>query len=316
MDQRDQGGRDHQPGPRRLRLPDPDRAQGARPDAAPLRPEPRRPVRAPPARGRPDQADPQGGVRAGGRDRPPVHPRPGRGRLRCARGVRGDPVGPRLGDRRLPGRRSDRRRADRPAPDLRARLDRDLRLHRRRLGERVEVLAARLDAHVRAARQLRGRARADRARRDPDGGVALARRHRPRAGPRRLVHRAAADRLRHVLHRGDRGDEPRALRPPRSRAGARRGLPHRVLGHALGPLPDGRVHQHAHALGPGRDALPRRLARPGRHRLARPALVPAQARARRVRLHLAARDLPAAPLRPADDARLEGAPAGRDRRTP
>ena len=36
--------------------------------------------------------------------------------------------------------------------DLRARLDRHLRLHRRRLGVRVEVLDPRLDAHVRAAR--------------------------------------------------------------------------------------------------------------------------------------------------------------------
>ena len=49
--------------------------------------------------------------------------------------------------------------------DLRARLDRDLRLHRRRLGVGVEVLDPRLDAHVRAARLVRGLARAQRARR-------------------------------------------------------------------------------------------------------------------------------------------------------
>ena len=42
-------------------------------------------------------------------------------------------------------------------PDLRARLDRHLRLHRRRLGLRLEVLDPRLDAHLRAARLVRGR---------------------------------------------------------------------------------------------------------------------------------------------------------------
>ena len=74
--------------------------------------------------------------------------------------LRGDPVRAGLGDPRRPGRRAGRRRADRPDPDLRDRLDRHLRLHRRRLGVRLEVRAARLDAHLRAARQLRGLARA------------------------------------------------------------------------------------------------------------------------------------------------------------
>ena len=41
-----------------------------------------------------------------------------------------------------------------------------------------------------------------------------------------------------------------AVRPARGRHRARRRLPHRVLGHALGPLPDGRVHQHDRPLRP------------------------------------------------------------------
>ena len=58
----------------------------------------------------------------------------------------------------------------------------DLRLHHRRLVVRLEVRAARVDAHVRAARLVRGLARALRARRRPDGAVALTRRHRRRPG--------------------------------------------------------------------------------------------------------------------------------------
>ena len=62
------------------------------------------------------------------------------------------------------------------------------------------------------------------------------------------------------LFADDRGDEPAAVRPARSRHRARRRLPHRVRRHALGPLPDGRVRQHDHALSARRDALLRRLA--------------------------------------------------------
>ena len=60
MDRRHQGGRHHQPGARLLRVRDLARAQAARPDAAPLRAEPGRAVRPPPADRRPRQADPQG----------------------------------------------------------------------------------------------------------------------------------------------------------------------------------------------------------------------------------------------------------------
>src|ERR1043165_3256308 len=64
----------------------------------------------------------------------------------------GHPGGPRVGDRGLPGERVRTRPADLAAAHLRDRLPRHLRLHPRRLGVRLEVLAARLDAHVRAAR--------------------------------------------------------------------------------------------------------------------------------------------------------------------
>ena len=60
---------------------------------------------------------------------------------------------------------------------------------------------------------------------------------------------------------------------------------------------------------PLRDALPRRLARPV---AARADLVPAQAVPPAVPLHLGADDAAAAPLRPADALRLEGAAARRD----
>ena len=52
-----------------------------------------------------------------------------------------------------------------------------------------------------------------------------------------------------LLHRRDRGDEPAAVRSAGGRHRARRRLPHRVLGHALGPLPDGRVRERDRALG-------------------------------------------------------------------
>ena len=92
------------------------------------------------------------------------------------------PFGPGWEISGVAGRRAGRRRPDRPDPDLRDRLDRHLRLHRRRLGLRLEVRAARLDAHLRAARQLRGLARAQRARRRDHGAVALADRDRRGAG--------------------------------------------------------------------------------------------------------------------------------------
>ena len=106
----------------------------------------------------------------------------------------------------------------------------------------------------------------------------------------------------------------RALRPPGGRAGARRGLPHRVRRHALRALHDERVHQPDHALRPLCDALLRRLARAGlgRTELAGAALVPPQAPAPALRLHLDADDVAAPPLRPADALRLEGALAHRD----
>ena len=58
-----------QPRPLRLRVPHPRRAQGHGSHAAPVRAEPRRPVRAPAADRRPRQAHPQGELLSRGRDR-------------------------------------------------------------------------------------------------------------------------------------------------------------------------------------------------------------------------------------------------------
>ena len=65
VDRADRGADHRQHPARALRLPDADRAEGDGADAAPLRPEPRRQVRAAPADRRPRQAHPQGGVLAG-----------------------------------------------------------------------------------------------------------------------------------------------------------------------------------------------------------------------------------------------------------
>ena len=169
-----------------------------------------------------------------------------------------------------------------------------------------------VDAHVRPARLVRGLARAQRARRRPDGEVALPDGDRRRAGRRLVVLRAAVRRLPHLPDRRHRRDLARSFRPARGRAGARRRLPHGVRRHALRPLHDERVHQPDHALRPRRHALPRRLALP-RPRGARPALVRAQAGGAALPLHLDADDAAAPALRPADALRLEDPPAGRRR---
>ena len=75
-----------------------------------------------------------------------------------------------------------------------------------------------------------------------------------------LVRRPAAGLLRHLRDRRGRRDQPGALRPPRGRERAGRRLPHRVLVAEVRALLPGRVHQHGHRLGAGRDAVPRRLA--------------------------------------------------------
>ena len=95
-----------QPRDGRVRLHDLARAQGARPHAAALRPEPRRPVRAPAADRRPDQARPQGGVLPGLGARAALHPRADPLVLHGAARVRGDPVGAGLDGRRLLHRRA------------------------------------------------------------------------------------------------------------------------------------------------------------------------------------------------------------------
>ena len=84
-----------------------------------------------------------------------------------------------------------------------------------------------------------------RARRRADGPVAEPRRDRRQAAGDALVLHPAVRRARRLPARRHRRDVARAVRPARGRHRARRRLPHRVLGHALGPLPGGRVHQHA-----------------------------------------------------------------------
>src|SRR5690348_19653 len=181
------------------------------------------------------------------------------------------------------------------------------------MGVRVEVLAPRLHAHVRTARLVRSFARSQRARRRHPRSVALARRHRAPPGDDAALRRPAVRRPPRLLLRRHRRDEPRAVRPARGRAGARRRLPHRVLRHALGPLPDGGVHQPHHVVRADGDAL---LLRVARAVASRPDLVPLEAARLPLRLHLAARDAAAPALRPAHALRLEGAAAGGDRQRP
>ena len=77
-----------------------------------------------------------------------------------------------------------------------------------------------------------------------------------------LVHLPAAGRLHHLRDRRRRRDQPRAVRFPRSGAGARRRLQHRVQLGALRALPAGRIHQHGDDVGRGHRPVSRRLARP------------------------------------------------------
>ncbi len=154
VDRRDQGARRHQPRHGRLRVLDLARAQAAGADAAPLWPEPGRPLRLAAADRRSREAAAQGELLPCERDRLPLHCGPrGRG-LHGAGRLQRHSVRRRLARGRLRHHRLDRQRLHRPPTDLRARRHRHLRLPRRRLGERVEVLAPRLDAHGRAARLL------------------------------------------------------------------------------------------------------------------------------------------------------------------
>ena len=80
--------------------------------------------------------------------------------------------------------------------------------------------------------------------------------HRPRAGIAVLL---PVSFVIYVDRRGRR-DQPGALRPAGGRERAGRRLPHRVLVAEVRAVLPGRVHQHGHRLGAGRDAVPRRLA--------------------------------------------------------
>ncbi len=65
-------------------------------------------------------------------------------------------------------------------------------------------------------------------------------------------------RVRDLPHRRDRGDEPPALRPRRSGAGARRRIQHRVHGHPVRDLLPRRVHERHHDVGDRGHVVPRR----------------------------------------------------------
>ena len=203
---------------RPLRVPDAGRAQGDGTDAAPLRPEPRRQVRAAAAVRRPRQArSARRRSRRRARSSIPYILAPIVSAFTAIAAFAVIPWGPgwTINGWHINGEVANVSIG--LIADLRARLDRHLRLHRRRLGVRVEVLAPRLDAHVRAARLVRGLARAQRARRRHPRPLAhLAEIVAP---PGRVppVRRAAVRRPARLLHRRHRRDEPRAVRPARGR---------------------------------------------------------------------------------------------------
>ncbi len=74
-----------------------------------------------------------------------------------------------------------------------------------------------------------------------------------------LARLPAAARVLHLPRRVLRRDEPPAVRPPRGRDGARRRLPHRVLGHEVRAVLPRRVHRHDRRRGAPHDAVLRRL---------------------------------------------------------
>ena len=150
---------------------------------------------------RPPQAAQQGELPPGRLGRRALHRVPVPGGVHRARHVLGHPVGPGLDDRRPDGDRLRRRRPDRARVHVRDRVARRVRVHRRRLVVRLEVLAPRLDAHLRPARLLRGVAGAVGARRGDHGRLALADADRRRPGGRGLVRAAAVRRLPRLLPR-------------------------------------------------------------------------------------------------------------------
>ncbi len=255
------GLRGHQPRDGDVRVPDARRAQGHGQDAAPLRAEPSRAVWPLAADRGPPQAPEQGELPTRCGRQLALRARAVPGDVHGAHDVLGHSLRAGLGDRRRLHPRAGRGPRHRADPHLRDRLRRDLRVHRRRLGLRLEVLAPRVHADLRSAGLVRGFARALRSRCGDHGRVALAHRHSRGAGRDALVCGPAVRGARRLPLRRHGRDVSRPVRPPRGRAGARRRLPHRVRRDAVRALHDVRVHQPHHALRALRDALPRRLAR-------------------------------------------------------
>ena len=210
---------------------------------------------------RPREARAQGGVRAVERDRDPLHPRAGRLRVHRHRRVRVIPWGPGW---KIYHWQVNGEVANVPIALLLIFALGSIGIYGFIVGGWASESKYSLLGSMRTCAQLVSyevSLALSRARRRHPRPLALARRHRPPPGRHAAVRRPAVRRPARVLLRRHRRDAPRAVRPARGGAGARRRLPHRVLGHALGPLPDGRVHQPDHPLRADGDALLRRLAR-------------------------------------------------------
>ena len=291
------------------------RAACGGPDAAPHRPQRERALRPAPVARRRREAGAQGGPHPHGRRQGGLPPgadhRDGAGVL----DLRGDPVRPRGQHVRRGDAAAAHRHAGGRAVRDGGRLDRHLRDRARRLVQRLDVLPARRPPLERADDLLRGR---DGAR--AGGGVPLRRLAvdlRDRRVPGRLLVRPDPGAfVRHLRDLDDRGDQPRAVRPPRGGGRAGRGLPHRVqLAEVRAVLPR-RVHQHGDGRGARDDAVPRRVARAllDRPHLARRQrglcashLVLRQGLRLHLLLHLAAGHPAADALRPVHGAGVEGA---------
>src|SRR5207244_11509307 len=128
-----------------------------------------------------------------------------------------------------------------------------------------------------------------------------------------LVHRTATARLHHLLHLCRSGDEPRPLRPARSRIRTHRRLSHRIQQHEVGALLPGRVYRGHGTERRRHHAILWRLERALRQRVpaARHPLVRFETHAIYFGVYLDARHLAAPALRPTDALWLESPDAAR-----
>ena len=248
-------------------------AQGDRADAEPHRPRPRRAVRPAPDARRRHQAVLQGAVVAD--DRRPAASSCSRRTSRCSPRSSRSASCRSAASSTIAGHTTYLQLADLPVRHPVAARDvghRALRRDARRLVVGLEVPAARLGAGVGAAAQLRSgvrprhrrRARAREHAVDARASCRPAGLGRHRVDRQRRLVLAACDRRAGDLRdRGDRRDQPPAVRPRRGRAGAHRRLHHRVHRHPLRDLLPRRVHERDHDVRDRGHALLRRPDRPG-----------------------------------------------------